>query len=114
MEEFWARDILEILESFCEPDDIMTIHWSEIAKMQRFKEIAIFHKDSLQSLLSVFEEFFGISPEFTSFIKEISDFITNKIECVRCRNFRQIITKSSYIWIDAHVVIIEYHEDIGI
>jgi hypothetical protein len=34
MKEFWAGDILEVFESFREPDDIMTINWSEITKME--------------------------------------------------------------------------------
>lgn len=57
MEELRSGDIFQIFERLRESDDIMPIDRSEIAEIERFKEITVFHEDSLESLFCVFEEF---------------------------------------------------------
>lgn len=80
MEELRSWYVLQIPERFRETDDIMPIDGSEIAKVERLKEITIFHEDSFQALFCMFEKFFCHISELAHFAKQITDFITHKIE----------------------------------
>jgi hypothetical protein len=91
MEELRSWDIFQISERLRETDDIVPVDRSEIAKIQRFKEIAILHKYSLQALFCVFEEFLRIVPQFASLAEEFTNLITNEIECMRGSYLRQIV-----------------------
>ena len=82
MEELRSWDILQISERLREPDDIMSIDWSEIAKMERFKQVTILHEYSLESLFRVFEEFFCRRAEFSCLFKKFSYFTSYEIKCM--------------------------------
>lgn len=92
MQEFRSWYILQISERLRETDDIVPIDGSEIAKMKGFKEVAVLHEDSLESLFGVFEKFFCHISEFADFAKQITDFITDKIERMRGSDFCKIIS----------------------
>ena len=59
VEKFWSWYILQVPERLCKSDNVMTINWSEISKMERFKEVAVLHEYSFESLFCLFEKFFG-------------------------------------------------------
>lgn len=82
MQEFRSRYILQIPESLRETDDIVSIDRSEIAEMERFKEITIFHKYSLESLFCMFEKFFCRRAEFSCLFKELSYLASYEIKCM--------------------------------
>lgn len=70
----------------------MPIDGSEVAKMERLKEVAILHEYSLQPLFCVLEKFFCDISELTDFAKQITDFVTHKIERMRGGDFCKIIS----------------------
>jgi hypothetical protein len=70
----------------------MSVDWSEVAKVEGLKEVAVLHKYSLQPLFCVFEKFFCHISELADFAKQIADFITHKIERMRGSDFCKIIS----------------------
>lgn len=80
VEQLRPRDIPQIPERLSKSDDIVPIDGSEVAEMERFEEVAVFHQYSFQTLLSVFEQLLGERTHLTDMIEELSYLVADEIE----------------------------------
>ncbi len=113
MENFWSRDIFEVLQDFHQVIHIMPIYRSKIAEVKRFKQVALVKHGRFDCPFYFGYNFLCAAAKFAELAQHIPYLVFYLVVSMRSSNIGQVIFQSPYIGVDGHAVVIENDQQVG-
>src|SRR5450432_1733941 len=92
----------------------MSVDGSEISKFQRFKQVTAFAYKTLNAMFNLTRNLTTEMSAHRQFTQCLPDIILKFIISLGSRYIRQVFFQSAYIGINAHAIIIQNDQEIGI